>query len=635
MTLKGKYKILSELGEGGFGTVYKAEDISLGRTVALKVMKSNLALNDSDVARIKTEAQLLAKLMHPNIVTVYALEMLEDNIPVVVMEYIEGKTLDMRINEGSMNNDCFNDVLSQVCAGLNYAHENRVVHRDLSPRNILLIEHGNRTTAKIIDFGLSKLIKAPDTQGQKHSTTTVTATGYLVGNPQYMSPEVCLGMKADSQSDIYSLGCIFYEMLCGHAMFADADPIGILYKQQHEYPPIPELYWDAQQNEQIYQDATLLCLQKDREKRPKSAAEIIALVEDRDKLQSRISKAARWQNDTAAKSSSNFGFALVACFAVLAICGAAIGLSTKKVKTEPVPLGHAPTKRVSSKSVFGTLMKVQRLIVDTPPGTVESFETLKQTDKELEQLISSKNLNPTMKFLAYQYRANIAMLEPISSEEKFAALNRCIPYSLTADGQDTHQTATVLFHMAMYAPKQADAQKYLKRAIAVYDKDERNFLEIPKEFRTPVNTITPFDICSSLGRAAYEAGNTEEALKWLHMGVQRSSLDPNWRLQPVTLEAEYLNKLGRKSQARASIEALLKQLSDSAAYDPGNTVFSLAASENIKNILKLGDWCAKNGFVDIAKKSYSRAITLIDQTDINKNLKPSAAEKLDALANRK
>lgn len=634
-SINEKYKILSELGEGGFGVVYKAEDISLERTVALKVFKSNLLLNADDLVRIKNEAKVLAKLTHPNIVTVFALEMIADAVPVVVMEYIEGKSLEKQIAENGVDAACFNAILTQVCSALQYAHENGVIHRDLSPRNILLIESDNKITAKVIDFGLSKLVN-PNPEGQLNATPTITATGYLAGNPQYMSPELCLGKKADPASDIYALGCILYEMLCGHPMFRGADAIGTLYKHQHEYPPPPELSWDARDYEQVYQDITLLCIQKEKSKRPQSAAEIMACLQDQQQLEKRLTDAARWCNAGEKTRNGRFDLRLLACFAAIA-CALIFLISKRKEGAQQIQLGQARVKHIESKSVMATLLKA-RDFIDARPGEKPFLEQERlQKERELVQIIGSKRLDPISKLIAYHYRANLLMMGQGTREEKIAALERCLPLSQTSEGHDTQQTATILYQMAVLSTRKEDRYKLAKRAFAVYEKEETKALEIPKELRTAANTVTTAEICNLLAELADEKGNSEEALKWVQTGLNKCSLDPNWRWQQVCIEAGYLKKLGRMKEARASLNHILSQLSESASIDfqPAKQILELSKSNNIRNAISLGDWCAQFGFADIAIDSYQSASKLIERTGLCKELNSSCREKLAAVRQAK
>lgn len=208
----GKYEILRSLGSGGFGSVYLAKDSWLNIKVAIKVPhKQSLELY-----KLLKEPRLQAALNHPNIVRMLAAEK-EKNVFFMVMEYIKGRTLE-KILEKEKILDCERalDYIKQVSYGIDHAHKNKIIHRDLRPSNIIISEEG---TAKITDFGTSAWLNS------------VPYASTRIGSPPYMAPEQFLG-KASYFSDIYSVGCIFYEMLIGRPPIFDPDPFKILEKAQ-------------------------------------------------------------------------------------------------------------------------------------------------------------------------------------------------------------------------------------------------------------------------------------------------------------------------------------------------------------------------------------------------------------------
>ncbi|MBX9723380.1 MAG: serine/threonine protein kinase, partial [Candidatus Obscuribacterales bacterium] len=210
--LNGRYEILAELGEGGFATVYKSKDLQLNRELAIKVVKA-AGLGDS-MARFQREAKLLGGLSHKNIVSVYSFDLLEDQTPFIAMEYLQGKSLLQLIGQqGALEFSQLKSIMVQVCAGLSYAHKAGAIHRDLSPANIFLIGDDADPLVKILDFGLSRIFG-------ENTGAALTTTGMLVGNPPYMSPEQARGAALDHSSDIYSIGCVFYECFSGKSAFA-------------------------------------------------------------------------------------------------------------------------------------------------------------------------------------------------------------------------------------------------------------------------------------------------------------------------------------------------------------------------------------------------------------------------------
>ncbi len=324
--IRDRYLILKELGEGGFGSVYQAEDRLLNRVVAVKVLKE---ISESDFKRFQRESKLLAKLSHPNVVSVYSIEMLDELCPMIVMEYLEGQSLKSLINQstGGLDAKTCRSVLIQTCAGLASAHDEGIVHRDLSPANIFILNRSsNDLQVKIIDFGLSKSLNpVSSASNSPGSTKTLTKAGSLIGNPSYMSPEASKGEVVDCASDIYSLGCIFYEMLTGSQPFEATEPIGILYKQLSEYPKEPLLNWGNGQEAEIFKNIALFCLQKEKDRRPSSASVVQKLVENSVDVSKYLMGAGTWQCDSSnAKSPVNGNkvklFSALALLALLLLC---------------------------------------------------------------------------------------------------------------------------------------------------------------------------------------------------------------------------------------------------------------------------------------------------------------------------
>jgi serine/threonine protein kinase/tetratricopeptide (TPR) repeat protein len=209
----GSYEILSHLGSGGMGEVYRARDAKLRREIALKLLPRDFMRNPGALIRFEREAQVLASLNHPNIVTVY--EIGQDNAAVyIAMELVEGKTLDEVVNSGPMAVRQILEVASQIAAGLAVAHKAQIVHRDLKPKNVMLRPDG---LVKILDFGLSKLTQF--SSRELNSTSELTLPGILLGTIDYMSPEQASGKPVDFRSDQFSLGSVVYEVATGRKPF--------------------------------------------------------------------------------------------------------------------------------------------------------------------------------------------------------------------------------------------------------------------------------------------------------------------------------------------------------------------------------------------------------------------------------
>ncbi len=256
----GKFEIREELGRGGMGAVYKAYDPELARLVALKVPKEELVKEPGFVERFKREARAMAHLHHQNIIQVHDISE-ADGVPFIVMEYIEGDSLAGLLRKsGPMPLMRAVDVFKQACEALDYAHRKDVIHRDLKPGNIMVDPDG---VVKVMDFGLAKIL----------TEAKMTATGNVLGTPQYMSPEQCRDDKPDHRSDIYSLGIVFFEMLSGQAPFKSESPIGMMH--HHLQTPPPTLNSMRIHVPEVMEGVLGKLLAKKRQNRYQSAHEVV------------------------------------------------------------------------------------------------------------------------------------------------------------------------------------------------------------------------------------------------------------------------------------------------------------------------------------------------------------------------
>lgn len=226
--IAGKFEIISVLGSGGMSVVYKAKHLLLNREVALKLIHPG-QMNGKVIQRFQQEAKAATSLNHPNIATVREFGYDEKNGAYIAMDFVNGKSLDEAIKEkGFLNSDRAKNIFLQVCEGLTHAHNAGVVHRDIKPANIILTTDENgKETAKIVDFGIAKLV-------DEENQANLTQTGEVFGTPNYMSPEQCLGKRADARSDIYSMGCVLFECLTGNPPFQADSSIQILMKHVND-----------------------------------------------------------------------------------------------------------------------------------------------------------------------------------------------------------------------------------------------------------------------------------------------------------------------------------------------------------------------------------------------------------------
>jgi serine/threonine-protein kinase len=224
--LGGRYLLGQMIGTGGMADVYIAQDQRLSREVAIKILRSDLAKDPAFVARFRKEAKAAAGLNHPAIVSVY--DSGEEPAPYIVMELVSGHTLRELIHQGEklpLNRAL--EIAEGILAGLEYSHERHIVHRDIKPANVMIADNGD---VKVMDFGIAR---AMDDLG-----ATLTSTWNVVGTAQYLSPEQAVGEPADSRSDIYSTGCLLFELLTGQPPFTGETPVSIAYQHASSTAPL-------------------------------------------------------------------------------------------------------------------------------------------------------------------------------------------------------------------------------------------------------------------------------------------------------------------------------------------------------------------------------------------------------------
>jgi len=269
--LDGKYRIDSFLSAGGMGSVYRALHVMLDKTVAVKVIRNELVTSDEVVARFQREARAASNLHHPNIVSVYDLGQTSDGTLYIAMEFIDGPSLKEVIRRnGPLTPWESIDILRQVASALSSAHQKQIVHRDLKSDNLMLQSEGGRKIVKLVDFGIAKTFD---------ETTQLTAAGYLLGTPHYMSPEQAAGKPVDHRADLYSLGVILYEMITGEVPFGDGALTSVLVRLATEVPPAPSARRPDARVSPALDAVAMRCLEKDPDRRFQSADEFADALE--------------------------------------------------------------------------------------------------------------------------------------------------------------------------------------------------------------------------------------------------------------------------------------------------------------------------------------------------------------------
>lgn len=232
----GKYEVISLLGRGGMGTVYRVRHILLNIEMALKTLDTKHLEDANASKRFQTEAKAAFSLQHPNLVKVHDFGVLEDGRPFLVMDFVQGKTLQGLIKErGRLQIEEVGAIFAQLCFGLAHAHERQIVHRDIKPANIMIVDDTNikrEGSVKILDFGIAKIVNS-----DRNEMQALTQTGEIFGSPYYMSPEQCSGESIDQRCDIYSLGCVLFESLTGTPPLVSSNALRTMMLHVNEAPP--------------------------------------------------------------------------------------------------------------------------------------------------------------------------------------------------------------------------------------------------------------------------------------------------------------------------------------------------------------------------------------------------------------
>ena len=277
--LGDRYRLVSVLGEGGMGTVYLAEHVTIGKQLAIKVLGLEFSQQESYRIRFLREAQSISRIAHENVVDVTDFGVAPNGSLYLVMEYLQGEGLSETLDrEGPLPWSRAKQIVLQVCRALHAAHEKGILHRDIKPENCFRIKRGaNRDFIKVLDFGLAKVVS--DDPGME---TSLTAVGGIIGTPEYMSPERVRGEKLDERSDVYAVGILLYEVCTGCVPFSGDHYTLVLDQQLHAVPVPPRQVTPNADISRELEQVILRALEKDRDRRfpnIRSLAEALANIQ--------------------------------------------------------------------------------------------------------------------------------------------------------------------------------------------------------------------------------------------------------------------------------------------------------------------------------------------------------------------
>jgi eukaryotic-like serine/threonine-protein kinase len=233
--LGGRYQVGELLGYGGMAEVHRGRDLRLGRDVAIKMLRTDLARDDTFQLRFRREAQNAASLNHPAIVAVYDTGeergSAGETLPYIVMEFVNGRTLkEVLAAEGRLMPRRALEIVAEICAAIEFSHRHGIIHRDIKPGNVMLTQTGQ---IKVMDFGIARALAS--------GASTMTQTSAVIGTAQYLSPEQARGESVDARSDVYATGCVLFELLCGHPPFVGDSPVSVAYQHVREEPKAPSV----------------------------------------------------------------------------------------------------------------------------------------------------------------------------------------------------------------------------------------------------------------------------------------------------------------------------------------------------------------------------------------------------------
>jgi serine/threonine protein kinase/Tfp pilus assembly protein PilF len=546
----GRYEVLSVIGRGGMSVVYKARNRAVGSIVAIKTLKEDLVQDEELFARFCQEAKAVQMLIHPHIVTVHEFGVTLNGQPFIVMDFLDGRTLESVLEqEGRIPVKRLLKIAIQVCDALQNAHTHSIIHRDIKPGNIMLIETANETDfVKLFDFGFAKLLSR-----RGMAVQALTQHGDVLGTPLYMSPEQSKGKELDSRSDVYSLGCVMYEALTGKAPIVGENVLDTMQKHINERPATldaarPDLYIPDALTAVIFRT-----LEKNREDRYQSMNDL--------------------KRDLELLNSVFTGKGLVSQSSLPGMA---------KLKRLPVRGYYRPTVQlavgllVAMVTIIGVLSYLkanhyrlpgesQVVLPPAPPGDEarvawahyrqEGLKAFSNGEYALSESLFNIALNEATKqaddesrAVSYLDLAHVYLkVEKLSDAEKAATKALTVRQKMRDSGQrPLADILIVLSEIDIARDDFSTAEAGLTKALTIQQH------ELGPTHEDVATTL------SLLGRVAEAQRNYQQALKYYKqaMAIRETALGPNTKPVAETLTdcARVLKRLGRNEEAQKALQ---------------------------------------------------------------------------------
>lgn len=567
------FEILDTLGEGGHGTVYKARMVMLDRLVAVKVIKDDGSEDlKRQFERIQMEAKLLSKMKHPNIVQVFQVGVCADGRPFLACEYLDGIELSRLVAErGRLGKELLLSIFSQILEALQYAHENNLIHRDIKPGNIMIVEDkdSGKYEVKILDFGIARDMELKDRDNPGLTRSTI-----LSGSPAYMSPEQCRGEKLEASSDLYSVACVMYECLCGEPPYGGGSILEVQYKHIHSEPDLsrPELKEAGEPALRLLGSA----LSKDPEKRPGTAAAF--------KLELQNAFGASGQNGTrsAGKAILLFlGLAVMALAALILVGG----------KSQPGPAGPFFSPPGMKEAKLGSSAKSKS---NTPTARLNAFaERLAGIDvgdpssfdgkklmKELDEMLAQTR-ERDLRFAAYYLKYYMTT----NAQEQESYIDQALKQCKLPGAKTAFEACYCYFLKSRFAGGRKDfreQERLLKEVMnCIEQRDSQESLNLSKQVENVINPSLQLVTIGDLAKNAEDQGRFEEALSYYSKSAEKGG---NFTPTDIYINwAELLIKMKRLKEAKALIKRHIRDLKGRGSNLESTTLLSLAKDLKLLN----------------------------------------------------